>query len=164
MRNETLQVTIDALDLGILNRLQLDARITNVALADAVNLSPAPCLRRVRDLENKRVIRSYNTLLDPEKLGWHVSVFIEVRLERQIVSDLKIFEDYIESYPEVMECYLMTGTSDYLLRVVAKDLKSLQAFVTDQLASIPNVANLRSSIALKQVKYKTALPIAEDGS
>lgn len=92
-------------------------------------------------------------------MGWEVSVFIEVRLERQVVHDLQIFEQYIEKCPEVMECYLMTGTSDYLLRVVAKDLKSLQAFITDQLAGIPNVANLRSSIALKQVKYKTALPI-----
>ena len=150
---------MDEFDLSILNRLQDDARITNVALAESVNLSPAPCLRRVRSLEQSGVIRNYTTLLDSEKLGWHVSVFIEVRLERQVVSDLRIFEEYVESYPEVMECYLMTGTSDYLLRVVAKDLNSLQAFITDRLASIPNVANMRSSIALKQVKYKTALPI-----
>jgi len=150
---------MDAIDLNILNRLQNDARMTNVALAEAVHLSPAPCLRRVRDLEKEGIIRGYATLLDSEKLGWDVSVFIEVRLERQVVGDLRIFEEYIESYPQVMECYLMTGTSDYLLRVVAKDLKSLQTFITDQLAGIPNVANLRSSIALKQVKYKTALPI-----
>lgn len=162
MSNISNAITVDDLDLSILNRLQNNARITNVALAESVNLSPAPCLRRVRDLEEKGVIRSYTTLLDSEKLGWDVSVFIEVRLERQVVSDLRIFEEYIESYPEVMECYLMTGTSDYLLRVVAKDLKSLQAFITDQLAGIPNVANLRSSIALKQVKYKTALPIAAE--
>ena len=155
---------VDETDLKILAALQQDARITNVALAEAVHLSPAPCLRRVRDLEQRGVIRRYTTLLDPEKLGWEVSVFIEVRLERQVVSDLKIFEAQIDSYPEVMECYLMTGSSDYLLRVVAKDLKSLQTFITDKLAGIPNVANLRSSIALKQVKYKTALPIAEGGT
>ena len=156
--------TIDDLDLNILSLLQNDAKMTNVALAEAVNLSPAPCLRRVRDLEKKGVIRSYTTLLDSEKLGWNVSVFIEVRLEKQILSDLQVFEDHIGRYPEVMECYLMTGTSDYLLRVVARDLKSLQIFITDQLASIPNVANMRSSIALKQVKYKTALPINNQGS
>lgn len=150
---------LDSTDIRILTTLQNDARITNVALAEAVHLSPAPCLRRVRELEQQGVIRSYTTLLDPERLGWEVSVFIEVRLERQVVNDLKIFESQIECYPEVMECYLMTGTSDYLLRVVAKDLKSLQSFITDKLAGIPNVANLRSSIALKQVKYKTALPI-----
>ncbi len=150
---------MDTVDLNILARLQHDARITNVALAEAVNLSPAPCLRRVRELEASGVIHHYTTLLDAEQLGWQVSVFIEIRLERQVVSDLKIFEQHIESYPEVMECYLMTGTYDYLLRVVAKDLKSLQTFITDRLAGTPNVANIQSSIALKQVKYKTALPI-----
>lgn len=150
---------MDSVDLNILERLQHDARITNVALADAVHLSPAPCLRRVRELEASGVIQRYTTLLDAEQLGWQVSVFIEIRLERQVISDLKIFEEHIESYPEVMECYLMTGTYDYLLRVVAKDLKSLQTFITDRLAGTPNVANIQSSIALKQVKYKTALPI-----
>lgn len=150
---------MDTVDLNILERLQHDARITNVALADAVNLSPAPCLRRVRELEASGIIRRYTTLLDAEQLGWQVSVFIEIRLERQVISDLKIFEEHINSYPEVMECYLMTGTYDYLLRVVAKDLKSLQTFITDRLAGTPNVANIQSSIALKQVKYKTALPI-----
>lgn len=159
MSNNDKAERIDELDLKILTRLQNDARVTNVALAESVNLSPAPCLRRVRELEQNGVITRYTTLLDAEKLGWEVSVFIEVRLERQVVSDLRIFEQHIESYPEVMECYLMTGTSDYLIRVVARDLKSLQAFITDKLASIPNVANMRSSIALKQVKYKTALPI-----
>ncbi|MGB3211447.1 MAG: Lrp/AsnC family transcriptional regulator [Desulforhopalus sp.] len=159
MSNKREFDSVDVLDLSILKRLQDDARITNVALAESVNLSPAPCLRRVRELEKSGVIRSYTTLLDAEKLGWGVSVFIEVRLEKQIVSALRMFEEYIEGCPEVMECYLMTGTSDYLLRVVAKDLSSLQEFITDRLAGIPNVANMRSSIALKQVKYKTALPI-----
>ncbi|WP_136808665.1 Lrp/AsnC family transcriptional regulator [Desulfosediminicola flagellatus] len=159
MSNNSKDNSLDDLDLRILSRLQKDARITNVSLAESVNLSPAPCLRRVRELEKNGIIKSYTTLLDPEKLGWDVSVFIEVRLERQVESDLRIFEEIIERFPEVMECYLMTGTSDYLLRVVAKDLKSLQTFITDKLAGTPNVANLRSSIALKQVKYKTALPI-----
>lgn len=159
MSNNSKDNSLDDLDLRILSRLQKDARITNVSLAESVNLSPAPCLRRVRELEKSGIIKSYTTLLDPEKLGWDVSVFIEVRLERQVESDLRIFEEIIERFPEVMECYLMTGTSDYLLRVVAKDLKSLQTFITDKLAGTPNVANLRSSIALKQVKYKTALPI-----
>lgn len=157
------RTNFDELDLNILGKLQHDARITNVALAEAVNLSPAPCLRRVRELEKNGVIRSYTTLLDSEQLGWNVSVFIEIRLEKQIVKDLNVFEGYIESYPEVMECYLMTGDYDYLLRVVAEDLNSLQTFITDRLASIPGVANMRSSVALKQVKYKTALPIGSKG-
>lgn len=133
--------------------------MTNLALAEAVHLSPAPCLRRVRDLEAAGVIRGYVTLLNPDSLGMDVSVFISVSLDKQVDSALRAFETTIESYPEVMECYLMTGDSDYLLRVVAPDLKSLQSFITDKLAHIRNVANIRSSIALKQVKYKTALPL-----
>lgn len=150
---------MDELDLKLLDTLQQNARISNVSLAKSINLSPAPCLRRIRDLETRGIIKGYNALLDADKLGWPVSVFIEIRLERQVTDDLQVFEKAIDGFPEVMECYLMTGTSDYLLRVVAKDLKSLQEFITDRLASIPNIANIQSSIALKQVKYKTALPI-----
>lgn len=150
---------MDNYDLKILDCLQKDARISNVSLAESIHLSPAPCLRRVRELENSGVINRYTAILDPAKMGWNVSVFIEIRLEKQVLSYIEVFEQMVGQYPEVMECYLMTGTSDYLLRVVAKDLASLQTFITEKLATIPNVANMRSSIALKQVKYKTALPI-----
>ena len=159
MRNKRKLSEFDQFDIRLLNRLQNDARITNVALAEAANLSPAPCLRRVRDLEAAGVIRGYVTLLDPEALGLDVSVFIQVSLEKQVGQALRTFEETIEGYPEVMECYLMTGDSDYLLRVVAHDLKALQGFIVDRLAKIPHVASIRSSITLKQVKYKTALPI-----
>lgn len=152
---------MDKIDLQILDTLQGDARITNVALAEAVNLSPAPCLRRVRDLEGGGVIRGYSTVLDADKLGWGVSMFIEIRLERQVADGLEVFERTIASYPEVMECYLMTGSFDYLLRVVARDLNSLQEFMTDKLATLPGIANMKSGVALKQVKYKTALPILD---
>lgn len=150
---------MDELDLKLLDTLQQNARISNVSLAKSINLSPAPCLRRIRDLETQGIIKGYKALLDADQLGWPVSVFIEIRLERQVTDDLQVFEKAIDEFPEVMECYLMTGTSDYLLRVVSKDLKSLQEFITERLASIPNIANIQSSIALKQVKYKTALPI-----
>lgn len=159
MRNKRKLSEFDQFDIRLLNRLQNDARITNVALAEAAHLSPAPCLRRVRDLEAAGVIRGYVTLLDPEVLGLDVSVFIQVSLEKQVGQALRTFEETIEGYPEVMECYLMTGDSDYLLRVVAPDLKALQSFIVDRLAKIPHVASIRSSITLKQVKYKTALPI-----
>lgn len=161
MRNKPLGRELDAIDLKILMHLQEDARITNVALAEAVHLSPAPCLRRVRELEEAGVIQRYVTLMDPENLGMNVSVFIQVSLEKQIESGLRTFEETVLKIPEVMECYLMTGDSDYLLRVVAPDLKALQVFITDRLARIPGVSNIRSSMALKQVKYKTALPIAD---
>jgi len=159
MRNNYTQSIDDPIDLRLLDRLQNEARITNVALAESVNLSPAPCLRRVRDLESAGAIRGYVTLIDPEAIGLHVSVFIQISLEKQVLNALKNFEETIAGYPEVMECYLMTGDSDYLLRVVARDLAALQSFIVDRIACLPNVANIRSSIALKQIKYKTALPM-----
>ena len=159
MSNIREESSLDPTDLRLLDHLQTDARITNVALAESASLSPAPCLRRVRDLEAAGVIRGYATLLDPEALGLHVSAFIQISLEKQVVNALRNFEETIASYPEVMECYLMTGDSDYLLRIVAHDLKGLQSLIVDRLARLPNVANIRSSIALKQVKYKTALPL-----
>jgi len=159
MRNIKQKTSLDDFDVNLLNRLQEDARITNVALAEAVHLSPAPCLRRVRDLEASGIIRGYVTLVNPESVGLDISAFIQVSLERQVAGGLRIFEDRIKNYPEVMECYLMTGVSDYLLRVVVPDLKALQLFIVEQLAGIPHVSNIRSSITLKQVKYKTALPI-----
>lgn len=159
MRNKKPSLDLDEIDIRLLNRLQTDARISNVALAESVNLSPAPCLRRVRDLESAGIIRRYATLLNPEELGLEVSTFIQVSLEKQIGSALSIFEAAIEDYPEVMECYLMTGGSDYLLRVVVPDLKALQTFIVERLARIPHVSNIHSSVTLKQVKYKTALPI-----
>ena len=120
---------LDAKDWEILARLQGDARIANVDLARAVHLSPSPCLARVRRLEAAGLINRYVTLLDPRKLGLGVSVFISVRLERQIEKSLETFERAILARPEVMECYLMTGESDYLLRVVVQDVAALERLV-----------------------------------
>lgn len=158
--NKSALPAIDEVDLRILVALQNDARIANVALAEAVHLSPAPCLRRVRELEASGVIRGYAALVDADAVGLGVSMFISVSLDKQVDSALRAFESQIAEYPEIMECYLMTGESDYLLRVVARDLKALTALITDRLARIPNVASIRSSLALKQVKYQTALPLA----
>jgi len=149
----------DSIDLKILSVLQEDARIANVDLADRANLSPSPCLTRVRRLEGAGFIKGYVALLKPEAVGLGVSVFVQVRLERQMESSLNAFEKAISARPEVMECYLMTGTSDYLLRVVVSDLSEFQGFVTD-LSKIPGVGNIQSSVAIKQVKYKTALPLS----
>src|SRR5687767_12463557 len=149
----------DATDWRILARLQEDARISNVDLAKAVSLSPSPCLSRVRTLEESGVIGRYVTLLDPLKLGLTVSVFIQVSLEKQMRNALDTFESSILAREEVMECYLMTGDADYLLRVVVPDVQSLERFIVDYLAKIPGVASIKSSFALKQVKYKTALPL-----
>ena len=152
-------IELDATDWKILTRLQEDARLSNVELARAVSLSPSPCLARVRRLEETGLISRYVTLLDALALGLTVSVFIQVRLERQVEKALEIFERAIAERPEVMECYLMTGDADYMLRVMVADVQALEHFIVDILAKIPGVGNLKSSFALKQVKYKTALPL-----
>jgi Lrp/AsnC family leucine-responsive transcriptional regulator len=151
--------SIDATDWKILDRLQSDARMSNVRLAESVNLSPSPCLMRVRELETRGYIDKYVTLLNPLKLGLTVSVFIQVTLEKQVEKQLGSFEVAIQKRPEVMECYLMTGDADYLLRVVVPDIQALERFIVDHLTKIPGIANIRSSFALKQVKYQTALPL-----
>ena len=151
--------TPDATDRRILAELQHDAKISNVDLARRVHLSPSPCLARVRALEEAGYIMRHVTLLDPRKLQLGVNVFIHVSLEKQVDRALDHFENTILRFPQVMECYLMTGDADYLLRVVVADVDALQAFIVDQLTRIPGIASIRSSFALKQVKYETALPI-----
>src|ERR1700676_1160030 len=149
---------LDKTDWNILAELQENGRISNVDLASKVHLSPSPCLARVKTLEESGVINRYVALLDPVAAGLSVSIFVQVTLDRQIEPALTTFESAVASRPEVMECYLMTGSSDYLLRVVVADLEEFQKFVTD-LSKISGVGNIQSSVALKQVKYKTALPL-----
>jgi len=151
--------SLDEIDRRILARLQEDARISNADLARAVALSPSPCLRRVRALEERGVIRRFVALLDPVALGLGVSVFVQVRLERQVEQALERFEAALLGRPEVLECYLMTGDADYLLRIVVPDLPAYERFLVDHLTRVPGVASIRSSFALKQVKYSTALPL-----
>jgi Lrp/AsnC family leucine-responsive transcriptional regulator len=152
---------LDSIDWRILAALQDNARIANVDLADKVHLSPSPCLTRVKSLERDGFIRRYVTLLEPAAIGLGVNVFVQVRLDRQVESALNTFEKAVAGRPEIMECYLMTGTADYLLRVVVADLEAFQKLLTEFVAKIPGVGNIQSSVALKQVKYKTALPIPE---
>tara|TARA_Y100000766_G_scaffold282843_1_gene297033 strand:+ start:1221 stop:1706 length:486 start_codon:yes stop_codon:yes gene_type:complete len=153
------QNQLGAIDRRILAALQENARVTNVELAEASGLSASPCWRRVRELERTGVISRYVTLVDPSSVGLPVSVFIQVSLEKQIETALEDFERVVLERPEVMECYLMTGNADYLLRVVVADLEAYERFLMDHLTRIPTVANIRSSFALKQVKYRTALPL-----
>jgi DNA-binding Lrp family transcriptional regulator len=151
--------TLDAIDQKILAALQGNARLTNVELAEQAGLSPSPCLRRVRTLEDYGIIKGYAALVDQESVGLPVSVFIMVSLEKQIEHALEVFEERIRALPEVMECYLMTGDSDYLLRVVTSDLQAYEKFLMHQLTKFPSVNSIKSSFALKQVVYRTALPI-----
>ncbi len=154
---------LDRTDIGILNALQDNARITNADLARSVNLSPTPCFNRVKIMEELGVIKRQVTLLEPDVLGLHVNVFIHVSLEKQVEGALQRFEDAIADRPEVMECYLMSGDADYLIRVLVPNIQSLERFILDHLTKFPDVANIRSSFALKQVRYKTALPLPPNG-
>lgn len=152
-------IKLDDIDRRILTALQNNARISNVELARMVGLSPSPCLRRVKALEDCGVIQRYVSLLDQSAVGFPVSVFVNVTLERQVESALEHFETAIEKRPEVLECYLMTGDADYLLRVVTNDLASYERFLVDHLTRIPGVSSIKSSFALKQVSYRTDLPL-----
>jgi Lrp/AsnC family leucine-responsive transcriptional regulator len=150
---------MDSTDLKILAALQDEAKLTNAELATRVNLSPSPCLTRVRSMERAGIIERYVTLLDPASIGLTVNVFIQVTLDRQVEPALDRFEQAIAQIEEVMECHLMTGDADYLLRIVVADLAQLESLIVKRLSRIEGVASIRSSISLKRVKYKTALPL-----
>ena len=152
-------VTWDAIDRRILEVIQEEARISNTELAGRVGLSPSPCWRRVRALEDSEVIRRYVTLVNAEAIGLPINVFATVALERQVESALERFERAVAERPEVMECYLMTGEFDYLLRVVVPNLGAYERFLMDHLTRVKGIASIKSSFALKQVRYKTALPL-----
>ena len=151
---------LDSADLRILRELQEDASLSNVELARRVHLSPSPCLARVKALQARGLIRKYVALLDAQQLGLHLNVFISISLKQQSRSALQEFEGRIAARDEVMECYLMTGDADYLLRVAVPDMPALERFILEQLSPIAQVEKIRSSFALKQVRYKTALPLA----
>lgn len=150
---------LDAIDRRILRYLQDNARVTSPELAHHAGLSPSPCWRRVKALEEAGVIQRYVTLLNSDALGLSISVFTSVSLEKQVEASLETFQRTVRKRPEVMECYLMTGDFDYLLRVVVPSLNAYERFLMDHLTRIPGVASIKSSFALKQVKYTTALPI-----
>jgi DNA-binding Lrp family transcriptional regulator len=150
---------LDTVDLRILHELQRDASLSNVALAERVHLSPSPCLARVRALQAKGVIRQYVALLDAKQLGLDLNVFISVSLRHQSRAALEAFEAQVCARDEVMECYLMSGDADYLLRVAVPDIPALERFILEQLSPMKEVEKIRSSFALKQVRYKTALPL-----
>ncbi len=154
-----MSIELDLTDLKILRWLQTDASMTNVELAEKINLSPSPTLARVKRLQSEGVISKVVALADPRALGLKVNVFVRVSLEKQESGVLEKFERAVSKFDEVMEVYLMTGDEDYLLRIVVPDIQALERFILEHLTKIPGIKNIKSSFALKQVKYKTALPI-----
>ncbi|MCV2218442.1 Lrp/AsnC family transcriptional regulator [Thauera sp. Sel9] len=157
------KIGLDEASLRILDALQENAEISNADLAERIGLSPSPCYRRVADLKQNGVIRGSVVLVDPLKLGLTLNVFVHVSLKQQDKVSLEEFTRAIEQRPEVMECYLMSGEADFLLRVVIEDLKGYQELLLECLTQIPCVASIRSSFALNRVKYTTALPTGHLG-
>ncbi len=150
---------IDAIDRKIVAALQEDGRMTTQDLADRVGLSASPCARRVRLLEEAGIIKGYVAVVDQGKVGLPISVFASVKLERQREEELDRFSQAILRWPEVADCYLMTGQRDYLLRIVVPDLESYERFLKDKLTRLKGVASIESSFALGQVKRSNVLPL-----
>jgi Lrp/AsnC family leucine-responsive transcriptional regulator len=156
---KTDQIALSAIDRKILRALQEDGRMTIQAVAERVGLSASPCLRRIRQLEGAGLISAYSAIVDQNAVGLPVSVFISIKLERQRSRELDRFADAIRAWPEVMECYLMTGQFDFLLRVVCADLAAYEAFLREKLTQLEGVGSIESSFSLAQIKYSRVLPI-----
>ena len=151
--------SLDFFDRRILQALQDDARLSNVALARRVNLSASQCARRLKALERRGVVRGYNARLDLASVGLGVTAFVTVTMEKHGQAQARAFHDAVQDVAEILECQLVTGDGDYLLRVVARDLTAFSGLMTDRLMRLPGVANLRSSIALTPIKETARLPI-----
>src|SRR5690606_11106961 len=149
---------MDEIDWKIVAALQQNARLTNQELAQKVGLSPSPCLRRLRKLEEQGVLRGYCALVDQERYGLPINVFVSIRLERQTDAAIRAFEQAIQDLDEVQECYLMTGARDYLLRVVSQSLQAYERFVRERLTRIEGIASIESSFAFNLVKKNPRLP------
>ncbi len=150
---------LDQIDHEILGHLQADGRITNVDLAQKVGLTAPPCLRRVRSLEEEGVIRGYHADLSADALGWPITIFAMVSLRSQAESDLKAFEAHVASLPQVRECHMLNGEIDFILKLVARDLPSFQAFLTEELTSAPNVASVKTSLTIRTSKSEIGVPV-----
>jgi DNA-binding Lrp family transcriptional regulator len=155
------RIRLDRIDRRILRNLLTDGRMTNVELAHRVGISPPPCLRRVRALEEAGIIRGYHADIAPEALGYAVTVFAQVGLASQADADLRAFEQLVASWPEVREAYMLAGETDFLLKIVARDWDSYQRFLSAKLTSAPNVSHVKSALMLRLCKIDPGVPISE---
>ena len=151
--------SLDKTDLKMLTELQQNGRLTNVELAERVALSPFPCLRRLKQLEESGVIRQYVALLDPDKIGLGLQAFVRVKLSRHGGDITGQFLESVQAWPEVINCYAMTGEIDYLLQVYFSDMEHFSRFVLDALIQHPGVEDVKSSFVLKELKRTTELPL-----
>ncbi len=151
---------LDSIDWKILSELQRDGRITNVELSRRVGISAPPCLRRMRALEEAGIIRGYRALLDEKTLGYELIAFAMVNLNSQAEPDLAKFEEHIRKMPQVRECWMLSGETDFILKCVAPDLPAFQAFVAE-LTSAPNVRNVKTSLSLRRSKDEASVPLED---
>ena len=149
-------MNFDETDSRIIRALTTNGRASVSEVSDLVNLSQTPVARRIKNMEKEGVISGYSAIIDERKLGFTFSVFVSVRLEKQIDDRLEVFETRVRAMPEVVDCWLMTGNSDYLLRVVTRDIKEFEKFLLGDLTRIDGVATIESSIPLRRVKNSTA--------
>jgi len=156
------RIKLDRIDRRILRDLQDDGRMTNVELARRAGISAPPCLRRVRALEEAGYIRGYHAAIEPDALGYGVTVFAHVGLVSQAEGDLKAFEDLVGHWPEVREAHMLAGETDFLLKVVATDWDSYHKFLTTKLTTAPNVSHVKSALAIRSSKYAVGVPIDVD--
>ncbi|MDQ2763982.1 MAG: Lrp/AsnC family transcriptional regulator [Pseudomonadota bacterium] len=152
-------MAFDQIDRQILTLLQDDGRMTNVDLAEQVGLTAPPCLRRVRALEDAGAIRGYHAELDPASLGYPITVFAMVSLRSQAEHDLTAFEDHVAAIPEIRECHMLNGEIDFILKIVAADLKSFQDILTTHLTPAPNVASVKTSLTIRTAKALPGIPV-----
>ena len=156
---KTQKKKLDNIDLLILNELQVNGKISNIDLANLVNISPPSCLRRVKVLEDTQYIKGYNADINAELVGFKVTVFAYVGLESQAENDLQIFENYISVFPEVRECHMLIGEVDFLLKIVAKDWDDFQQFLTGKLTQAPKVSNVKTSLNIRSNKRLPGVPL-----
>ena len=152
-------MAFDHIDRQIMSLLQDDGRMTNVDLADRVGLTAPPCLRRVRALEDAGAIRGYHAELDPATLGYPITVFAMVSLRSQAEHDLTAFEDHVAQIPEIRECHMLNGEIDFILKIVAADLKSFQDILTTHLTPAPNVVSVKTSLTIRTAKAMPGIPV-----
>ncbi|MBI3444418.1 MAG: Lrp/AsnC family transcriptional regulator [Magnetospirillum sp.] len=158
------RVKLDRIDRRILADLQADGRMTNVELARRAGISAPPCLRRVRALEDAGYVKGYHAEIDPGALGFNVTVFAHVGLNSQAEADLKGFEELVKGWPEVRECHMLAGETDFLLKVVAHDWDDYQRFLTTRLTAAPNISHVKSALAIRTSKLQPGVPIDVDAS
>jgi Lrp/AsnC family transcriptional regulator, cysteine-sensing transcriptional activator len=149
----------DSIDVNILKQLQKDASLTAQEIADKVNLSTSPCWRRINRLEQTGIIQKKVALLDSKKLGMQMVTFVSISLSRNDEDSLETFEEQVQQFPEIVECYTVTGTMDYFLKIITRDIQHFESFLRRHLAQLPLIREIHSNVAVTQIKYSTELPL-----